>query len=112
MNKQTVITRDMEAACEIIRQEDARIAKNRKRKLLSVEIDPETYIAKEILYLEDMMHRMTRAIEQMEMRLDKLEEQIEQAQKCDIDQVSQKISQAVLLRREGIQNVETNAVQD
>lgn len=112
MNKQKVTTRDMEAACEIIRREDARIAKNRKRKLLSVEIDPETYIAKEILYMEDMMHRMTRAIERMEMRLEKLEEQIGRAQKCDIDQISKEISQAVLLRREGIQNVETNAVQD
>lgn len=31
---------------------------------------------------------------------------------CDIDQISKEISQAVLLRREGIQNVETNAVQN
>ena len=112
MNKQTVITRDMEAACEIIRREDARMAKNRKRKLLSVEIDPETYIAKEILYLEDMIHRMTRAIKRMEMRLDKLEEQIGRTQKCDIHQISKEVSRVVLLRREGIQNVETNAVQD
>ena len=57
-------------AFELIRRDDVRKAQNRKRKLLSVEIDPETYIAKEILYLEDLVHRLAHDMRAMRIMLE------------------------------------------
>ncbi len=59
----------LEIACEIIRREDARMASKCKRKLLSVEIDPETYIAKEILFLEELVHRLIQQVSHLEDQL-------------------------------------------
>lgn len=43
----------------IIREQDARMIKNRKKKLFSVEIDPDTYIAKEVLHSLDKMYSLS-----------------------------------------------------
>lgn len=47
---------------EIIRKQDAMMLKNRKKKLISVEIDPDTYIAKEVLHSLDKMYSLSSEI--------------------------------------------------
>lgn len=54
---------------EMIRREDARSIRNRKKKLISVEVDPDTYLAKEVLYLESILYRMSNQIRDIQREL-------------------------------------------
>lgn len=56
-------------AAEMIRREDARSIRNRKKKLISVEVDPDTYLAKEVLYLESILYRMSNQIRDIQREL-------------------------------------------
>lgn len=60
---------------EMIRREDARSIRNRKKKLISVEVDPDTYLAKEVLYLESILYRMSNQIRDIQRELRDIKKQ-------------------------------------
>jgi hypothetical protein len=60
---------------EMIRREDARSIRNRKKKLISVEVDPDTYLAKEVLYLESILYRMSDQIRDIQRELRDIKKQ-------------------------------------
>lgn len=63
---------ELQRAVEIIRQSDAYMLEKRKKKLFSVEIDPETYMAKEILYIRDLVKSLQDETRRLNIQIEKL----------------------------------------
>lgn len=61
---------------EMIRREDAAALRRRKKKAITVEIDPETYIAKEILYQQAVLYAIRQEIGALRSELCRLHETI------------------------------------
>lgn len=75
LNSREIKTISSLEVAEMIRREDARSIRNRKKKLISVEVDPDTYLAKEVLYLESILYRMSDQIRDIQRELRDIKKQ-------------------------------------
>ena len=75
LNSREIKTISSLEVAEMIRREDARSIRNRKKKLISVEVDPDTYLAKEVLYLESILYRMSNQIRDIQRELRDIKKQ-------------------------------------
>jgi hypothetical protein len=75
LNSREIKTISSLEVAEMIRREDARSIRNRKKKLISVEVDPDTYLAKEVLYLESILYRMSDQIRDIQRELHDIKKQ-------------------------------------